>query len=87
MTILMPLILVMTTGFMFGGAKPVPVNFHRLRRPYRDMALVALAGPISNLIIAMIVLLARKLVVYDFQIWEPGVLGAPRAREGPQSAR
>lgn len=75
MTIIMPVVLLLTTGFMFGGAKPVPVNFHRLRHPYRDMALVALAGPLSNLLIAAIFLLARKLVVFDLGLWEPGVLG------------
>lgn len=75
MTIVVPVILLMTVGFMFGGAKPVPVNFHRLKNPYRDMALVALAGPISNILIAMLFLLARKVVVFDLGLWEPGVLG------------
>ena len=37
---------------MFGFAKPVPVNFHRLRSPRRDMILVAAAGPATNLIMA-----------------------------------
>lgn len=49
-TILMPLILyVLTSGtFLFGYAKPVPVNFGALRNPKRDMVWVALAGPASN---------------------------------------
>jgi len=76
MTILMPLLLLWSTGFLFGGAKPVPVNFHRLRHPYRDMALVALAGPASNVLIAMIVLFVKKLVVVDFGIWDSEMLGA-----------
>ena len=40
-------------GFIFGWAKPVPVNYHRLRQPKRDMALVALAGPSANLLMAL----------------------------------
>ena len=49
-TILMPLMLYFATSgaFLFGYAKPVPVNFGRLRRPTRDMVWVALAGPASN---------------------------------------
>lgn len=40
-------------GLLFGWAKPVPVDFRRLRHPRRDMALVALAGPLCNLAMAM----------------------------------
>ena len=47
-TIILPALLVFTTGYMFGYAKPVPVNFRRLRQPRRDMVLVAAAGPGSN---------------------------------------
>lgn len=49
-TILMPLILYFATSgaFLFGYAKPVPVNFGQLRNPKRDMIWVALAGPASN---------------------------------------
>ena len=55
MTILLPGVLVMSgSAFLFGGAKPVPVNFYNLRRPYRDMALVAIAGPLSNFLIAFL---------------------------------
>ena len=50
-TILFPLI-GMLSGFMFGWAKPVPVNVNRLRNPKRDYMLVAAAGPVSNLLIA-----------------------------------
>ena len=50
-TIAMPLFLYIVTqgAFLFGYAKPVPVNFGRLKNPRRDMILVALAGPASNL--------------------------------------
>ena len=55
-TILMPLMLYFATSgaFLFGYAKPVPVNFNRLRHPKRDMVWVALAGPASNFIQAIL---------------------------------
>ncbi len=52
-TILLPaMLLVLRAPFLFGWAKPVPVAFHRLRRPRRDMVLVAAAGPAANLFLA-----------------------------------
>ena len=55
-TILMPLMLYFATSgaFLFGYAKPVPVNFGNLRNPKRDMIWVALAGPGSNFIQAVL---------------------------------
>ena len=55
-TILMPLLLYFSTGgaFLFGYAKPVPVRFDRLRHPKKDMVWVALAGPASNLLQALL---------------------------------
>ncbi len=54
-TIAMPLILYIATAghFLFGYAKPVPVDFSRLRNPKRDMIWVALAGPVANLLQAV----------------------------------
>lgn len=54
-TIAMPLLLYFATSgaFLFGYAKPVPVNFGRLRNPKRDMIWVALAGPGANLVQAI----------------------------------
>ncbi len=54
-TVAMPLLLLFATSgaFLFGYAKPVPVNFGRLRRPKRDMVWVALAGPAANLLQAV----------------------------------
>ncbi len=52
-TVLVPALLAVFGGFIFGWAKPVPVNYHRLRQPKRDMALVALAGPGANLLMAV----------------------------------
>jgi Zn-dependent protease len=66
MTILVPAVMYLTTGFMFGGAKPVPVVFQRLRHPLRDMSLVAIAGPLSNFLLAIIFMLVWKLLVFVF---------------------
>ncbi|HHM06332.1 MAG TPA: site-2 protease family protein [Gammaproteobacteria bacterium] len=53
-TILVPAILLWAGGILFGWARPVPVNPENLRNPRRDMALVALAGPAANLVMALI---------------------------------
>lgn len=55
-TILMPLMLYFSTGgsFLFGYAKPVPVRFGALNNPKRDMIWVALAGPMANLVQALL---------------------------------
>ncbi len=57
-TILLPAMLYLTTGFMFGYAKPVPVNFAGLRHPKQDMVWVAAAGPAMNLLLCAISVLA-----------------------------
>jgi Zn-dependent protease len=64
-TILMPLMLYFATSgaFLFGYAKPVPVNFGHLRKPKRDMIWVALAGPASNFIQAAIWAIAYGVLV------------------------
>lgn len=65
-TVLLPLILLISgSGFMFGYAKPVPVNFNQLNNPRRDGVLVALAGPGANiflLIMAALLLNVMNLV-------------------------
>jgi Zn-dependent protease len=63
-TILMPLLLYFATSgaFLFGYAKPVPVNFGQLRHPKRDMVWVALAGPLSNFIQALLWAVAFTLL-------------------------
>ena len=64
-TIVMPLVLYFATSgaFLFGYAKPVPVNFGRLRNPKRDMVWVALAGPGANLVQAIAWTVAAYLMV------------------------
>jgi Zn-dependent protease len=64
-TILMPLLLYFATSgaFVFGYAKPVPVNFGALRHPKRDMVWVALAGPASNFVQAILWALLFTLLV------------------------
>jgi Zn-dependent protease len=53
-TILLPgLLILMHAPFLFGWAKPVPVDWRNLRNPKRDMALVALMGPLSNFLMAL----------------------------------
>lgn len=74
-TILLPVLLLAISGgrFMFGYAKPVPVAFARLRRPRRDMVLVAAAGPATNLLLALVSALLLRLCVSA----APDLGGAP----------
>jgi Zn-dependent protease len=51
-TVILPAVMYFTTSFLFGWAKPVPVNFNRLRNPRYGMVLVALAGPAVNIVLA-----------------------------------
>ena len=67
-TIIIPILLYVSTGFVFGYAKPVPVQFGNLRNPKRDMAWVALAGPLANFIMAVLWLVfAVVLTALDVQ--------------------
>ena len=62
-TILVPGLLFLLGGFVFGWAKPVPVVVSRLGRPKRDMAIVAVAGPLANLVMALIWALVTRLAL------------------------
>lgn len=66
-TIILPLIMLLLTNFVFGWAKPVPVDARNMRHPQRDMAIVALAGPLSNIAMALVWGLIAKLGVYLMQ--------------------
>jgi Zn-dependent protease len=63
MTVILPLVLILTVRMPFGGAKPVPVVASNLRSPLRDMMLVALAGPASNVLLAIAFMLAHKVLL------------------------
>jgi len=60
-TILVPAVMLLLTGFVFGWAKPVPVVASNMRNPRKDMAIVALAGPLTNLVMAIIWAAVLKL--------------------------
>lgn len=60
-TIIIPLVSMALGGFLFGWAKPVPVNFGALRHPKQDMLWVAIAGPASNLVMALCWALMLKI--------------------------
>lgn len=65
-TILVPLATVVATGYIFGWAKPVPVNERNLRDPKRDMLWVAAAGPVSNLLQMVLWALVAKVLALSF---------------------
>lgn len=70
-TVLLPLILIaIGSKFLFGWAKPVPVNFSALRNPKRDMVWVALAGPGTNFFLALFSALLLRLII----VFEPGAI-------------
>ncbi len=62
-TIVVPLVLLYLGDFIFGWAKPVPVNWRNLGQPRRDMALVAAAGPSANLLMLFLWALLAKVVM------------------------
>ena len=62
-TILVPALMLLFSGFIFGWAKPVPVVPQNMRNPRKDMAVVALAGPGSNLLMALIWAAILKLCI------------------------
>ncbi len=63
-TVILPLaLIIMGSRFLFGWAKPVPVNFAALRNPKRDMVWVALSGPATNFVLAVISALILRLII------------------------
>jgi Zn-dependent protease len=77
-TILLPaMLIIMKAPFVFGYAKPVPVNFANLRKPKRDMFWVAAAGPAANIVMAVIWVLlvyATPHFPEEFQDWWTAML-------------
>lgn len=71
-TVLIPLVLIISgSPFLFGYAKPVPVDFRKLRNPRRDMVWVAAAGPVTNLLLALAstLLLALAVQMPEGMVW------------------
>ena len=65
-TVILPMILIIIKSpFIFGWAKPIPVKFHRLKNPLRDMVFVAIAGPVTNIILAVVAALILSMM-YNF---------------------
>jgi Zn-dependent protease len=68
-TVVLPALLFVTSGFLFGYAKPVPVDFSRLNNPRRDSVFVALAGPGTNVLLAIV----SALLVYALAVTPAGM--------------
>ncbi len=62
-TIVVPVIMYFTSGFIFGWAKPVPINWRNLGHPRRDMAIVAIAGPAANLLMLLFWAMSAKVIM------------------------
>lgn len=84
-TVLVPLMLLMLSGFVIGWAKPVPVDMRYFKQPLLDMAMVALAGPASNFLMAcgwaMVALIGKlmydpgdSLALYIVKVGDAGIL-------------
>ncbi|UCF32148.1 MAG: site-2 protease family protein [bacterium] len=78
-TIIFPLMLALSRSpVIFGWAKPVPVSRRNFKNPRKDMTLVALAGPLSNVLLAMVFALALKVLLLVFG---PGALSKSKVLE------
>jgi Zn-dependent protease len=76
-TILLPALTILLGGVLFGWAKPVPVDFSRLRNPKKDMLWVAAAGPASNFLMAIF-----WVLVIRFSMGSPEAISFPLAEMG-----
>ena len=73
-TVLLPLLLIVSgSPFLFGYAKPVPVDFAQLKRPRRDMVRVAAAGPAMNIVLAVLSAFALKFLL-SLQLINDGLI-------------
>ncbi len=71
-TILFPMLLfISNSSFLFGWAKPVPVNFYALKDGKKDMGLVALSGPLSNFLMALFFVIIYKVNLNGEMVWSP----------------
>jgi Zn-dependent protease len=78
-TILMPLMLLIFTNgqFVFGYAKPVPINPMNFKNPRRDMAISAAAGPVTNILLAIVSLIILKFIFVPLSFVLPESVSAP----------
>lgn len=67
-TVILPLFIFIVSGgqFVFGAAKPVPINYWALRNPRRDLVWIGLSGPLANLIFAFLVSLLYRIFIIPF---------------------
>ncbi|MCL6583904.1 MAG: site-2 protease family protein [bacterium] len=76
-TIILPTLLIFTqSGIVFGYAKPVPINPYNLKEPKKDMILIAGAGPLANLILAVL----SALVLRTLSLFDPSILYSSMVR-------
>jgi Zn-dependent protease len=75
-SILIPALLIFSRApFLFGYAKPVPVNFHYLRNPKRDMVWVALSGVAANFLLALVFSLGNRVILVLVPLLDSAILG------------
>lgn len=75
-TLILPALLVLSkAGFVFGWAKPVPINFNALKNPKRDVFLVSIAGIVVNIILAIISALMLNITPYIHNPFIQGIFG------------
>jgi Zn-dependent protease len=68
-TVVFPLLGMVFGGFIFGWAKPVPVNTARLKNPRKDHLVIAAAGPVSNIVLAVGCLAGLKIITLSMDPW------------------
>ena len=75
-TVLLPLLLVIATNgqFVFGYAKPVPINPMNFKKPRQGMALSAAAGPLTNMVLALLSVLVLKFIIVPLAEVSPGTV-------------
>jgi len=79
-TIIMPVVLYLSTGFVVGGAKPVPINPYNFKNPKLDMALSSMAGPGVNMLMAILFAFLLRIIfpimerIVPTAIWEQAAL-------------
>ena len=78
-TVLMPLMLIILTNgqFVFGYAKPIPINPMNFKNPKKDMAISAAAGPITNIVLAILSIIILKFIIFPLSLVLPQSISTP----------